>query len=208
MPPIRTHRMFILVLLPMLLYFACRAPFFAHAEAAVEKLIPGEGLAESAPPCVLGDRCYYSAAEGVMSCALDGSDPRLVFPGPGTVFTDGESLYRGTQSEITRLTAEGEEELLLRVYPLVNEGAFAIMNTMSHFAAREGSVYYVLTMAQDYELWKLSADGSTARLCSLCPPECTVLDLFFWEGAEGIFVRYQAEEDPGWTLLRVLDAAA
>ena len=47
----------------------------AAAEERTEKVIVGTGAADSLQICKVGDRLYYFGAEGVMSCATDGSDP-------------------------------------------------------------------------------------------------------------------------------------
>ena len=176
----------------------------AAAEERTEKVIVGTGAADSLQICKVGDRLYYFGAEGVMSCATDGSDPKLISKQTGTLFTDGETLFRGTQSQITRLNPDGTEELVLQVHPLVNEGAFAIMNTMDHFAARDGQIYYVLTMAQDYELWTVGTDGSDdRRICSICPPEREILGLYLLEDLEGVYVQFSNEDGTSWSLIRV-----
>ena len=176
----------------------------AAAEERTEKVIVGTGAADSLQICKAGDRLYYFGAEGVMSCATDGSDPKLISKQTGTLFTDGETLFRGTQSKITRLNPDGTEELVLQVHPLVNEGAFAIMNTMDHFAVRDGQIYYVLTMAQDYELWTVGTDGSDdRRICSICPPEREILGLYLLEDLEGVYVQFSNEDGTSWSLIRV-----
>lgn len=176
----------------------------AAAEERTEKVIVGTGAADSLQICKVGDRLYYFGAEGVMSCATDGSDPKLISKQTGTLFTDGETLFCGTQSKITRLNPDGTEELVLQVHPLVNEGAFAIMNTMDHFAVRDGQIYYVLTMAQDYELWTVGTDGSDdRRICSICPPEREILGLYLLEDLEGVYVQFSNEDGTSWSLIRV-----
>ena len=176
----------------------------AAAEERTEKVIVGTGAADSLQICKVGDRLYYFGAEGVMSCATDGSEPKLISKQSGALFTDGETLFRGTQSKITRLNPDGTEELVLQVHPLVNEGAFAIMNTMDHFAVRDGQIYYVLTMAQDYELWTVGTDGSDdRRICSICPPEREILGLYLLEDLEGVYVQFSNEDGTSWSLIRV-----
>ena len=176
----------------------------AAAEERSVTVIDGTGAADSLQICKVGDRLYYFGAEGVMSCATDGSEPKLISKQTGTLFTDGETLFRGTQSQITRLNPDGTEELVLQVHPLVNEGAFAIMNTMDHFAARDGQIYYVLTMAQDYELWTVGTDGSDdRRICSICPPEREILGLYLIEDLEGVYVQFSNEDGTSWSLIRV-----
>ena len=176
----------------------------AAAEERTATVIVETGAADSLQICKVGDQLYYFGAEGVMSCATDGSDPKLISKQTGALFTDGETLFRGTQSKITRLNPDGTEELVLQVYPLVNEGAFAIMNTMDHFAARDGQIYYVLTMAQDYELWTVGTDGSDdRRICSICPPEREILGLYLLEDLEGVYVQFSNEDGTSWSLIRV-----
>lgn len=201
-----TAKRFLPVLLSMVICFSCLSPIVSFAEdGACTVLVDGGQTADSSF-CFLGDRFYYNGTDGVTSCRLDGTDLHLVSPESGTLFTDGESLYCGSKSKIVRLGDDDEDEVLLRVYPLVNEGAFSIMNTMGHFAARDDSIYYVLTMAQDYELWKIHADGSgNQRLCSLCPPDCCILDVFFSDSLDGIFVRYCEDDAADWTLLRITE---
>ena len=100
---------------------------------------------------------------------------------------------------------DGAVERLLKVSPLVNEGAFAIMNTMSHFTARGEWVYYVLTMAQDYELWAVGTDGQqNHRICSICPPDCEIEDVFLSGSDDGIYVRFSDLSEGSWSLVRVL----
>ena len=176
----------------------------AAAEERTEKVIVGTGAADSLQICRVGDRLYFLDAEGLVSCASDGSDRELISKQTGTLFTDGEALFLGTQSKITRLNPDGTEELVLQVHPLVNEGAFAIMNTMDHFAVRDGQIYYVLTMAQDYELWTVGTDGSDdRRICSICPPEREILGLYLLEDLEGVYVQFSNEDGTSWSLIRV-----
>ena len=154
--------------------------------------------------CILGEHLYYNGEDGIMSCRLDGSDLKTVSVRTGNLFTDGESLYCGTQSEIIRISEDGTEEQLLRVSPLVNEGAFAIMNTMSHFAARSEWVYYILTMAQDYELWAVAANGQqNHRICSVCPPDCVIEGVFPASSDDGVYVRYSDPSEGSWSLVKV-----
>ena len=176
----------------------------ASAEERSVTVIDGTGAVDSLQICKVGDRLYYFDTEGLVSCASDGSDRKLISKQTGTLFTDGETLFRGTQSKITRLNPDGTEELVLQVHPLVNEGAFAIMNTMDHFAARDGQIYYVLTMAQDYELWTVGTDGSDdRRICSICPPEREILGLYLLEDLEGVYVQFSNEDGTSWSLIRV-----
>ncbi|MBQ7436166.1 MAG: hypothetical protein IJV30_02430 [Oscillospiraceae bacterium] len=176
----------------------------AAAEERSVTVIDGTGAADSLQICRVGDRLYYLDAEGLVSCAPDGSDRQVISNQTGTLFTDGETLFRGTQSKITRLYPDGTEETILKVSPLVNEGAFAIMNTMDHFAARDGQIYYVLTMAQDYELWTVGTNGSDdRRICSICPPEREILGLYLFEDLEGVYVQFSNEDGTGWSLIRV-----
>ena len=176
----------------------------AAAEERSVTVIDGTGAADSLQICKAGDRLYYFGAEGLVNCAPDGSDRQVISNQTGTLFTDGEILFRGTQSKITRLNPDGTEELVLQVHPLVNEGAFAIMNTMDHFAARDGQIYYVLTMAQDYELWTVGTDGSDdRRICSICPPEREILGLYLLEDLEGVYVQFSNEDGTSWSLIRV-----
>ena len=154
--------------------------------------------------CILGEHLYYNGEDGIMSCRLDGSDLKTVSVRTGNLFTDGKSLYCGTQSEIIRISEDGTEEQLLRVSPLVNEGAFAIMNTMSHFAARSEWVYYILTMAQDYELWAVAANGQqNHRICSVCPPDCVIEGVFPASSDDGVYVRYSDPSEGSWSLVKV-----
>ena len=154
--------------------------------------------------CILGEHLYYNGEDGIMSCRLDGSDLKTVSVRTGNLFTDGESLYCGMQSEIIRISEDGTEEQLLRVSPLVNEGAFAIMNTMSHFAARSEWVYYILTMAQDYELWAVAANGQqNHRICSVCPPDCVIEGVFPASSDDGVYVRYSDPSEGSWSLVKV-----
>ena len=176
----------------------------AAAEERTATVIVGSGAADSLQICRVGDRLYFLDAEGLVSCAADGSDRELISKQTGTLFTDGEALFLGTQSKITRLNPDGTEELVLQVHPLVNEGAFAIMNTMDHFAVRDGQIYYVLTMAQDYELWTVGTDGSDdRRICSICPPEREILGLYLIEDLEGVYVQFSNEDGTSWSLIRV-----
>ena len=176
----------------------------AAAEERTATVIVGTGAADSLQICRVGDRLYFLDAEGLVSCASDGSDRELISKQTGTLFTDGEALFLGTQSKITRLNPDGTEELVLQVHPLVNEGAFAIMNTMDHFAVRDGQIYYVLTMAQDYELWTVGTDGSDdRRICSICPPEREILGLYLLEDLEGVYVQFSNEDGTSWSLIRV-----
>lgn len=176
----------------------------ASAEERSVTVIDGTGAVDSLQICKVGDRLYYFDTEGLVSCASDGSDWKLISKQTGTLFTDGETLFRGTQSKITRLNPDGTEETILKVSPLVNEGAFAIMNTMDHFAARDGQIYYVLTMAQDYELWTVGTDGSDdKRICSICPPEREILGLYLLEDLEGVYVQFSNEDGTSWSLIRV-----
>jgi len=194
----------ILCFLSALLLFSGLFHAASFADEDTKTVIFDDGLPTDTAFCVPGDRLCYHSAEGIISCALDGTDRKIVSAKTGTLFSDGKELFLGSQSEIIRIADDGEEELLLRVYPLVNEGAFAIMNTMSHFAARDGVVYYVLTMAQDYELWKVSTeDGSNQRVCSICPPDCEILEMSLRENADGIFIRYRNQDSTGCTLLYV-----
>ena len=154
--------------------------------------------------CILGEHLYYNGEDGIMSCRLDGSDLKTVSVRTGNLFSDSESLYCGTQSEIIRISEDGTEEQLLRVSPLVNEGAFAIMNTMSHFAARSEWVYYILTMAQDYELWAVAANGQqNHRICSVCPPDCVIEGVFPASSDDGVYVRYSDPSEGSWSLVKV-----
>ena len=176
----------------------------AAAETRSVTVIDGTGAADSLQICKVGERLYYLDAEGLGSCTPDGSDRELISKQTGTLFTDGKILFRGTQSKITRLNPDGTEELVLQVYPLVNEGAFAIMNTMEHFAVQDGQIYYVLTMAQDFELWTVGTDGSdNRRICSICPPEREILGVYLFEDLEGVYVQFSNEDGTGWSLIRV-----
>ena len=155
--------------------------------------------------CILGGHLYYNGEDGIMRCGLDGSGLKIFSAAAGSLFTDGETLYCGTRSEITRISEDGTVERLLKVSPLVNEGAFAIMNTMSHFTARGEWVYYVLTMAQDYELWAVGTDGQqNHRICSICPPDCEIEDVFLSGSDDGIYVRFSDPSEGSWSLVRVL----
>ena len=201
----RSITLLLLLLAGVLLLSA--APEISVQAAAEERsvtVIDGTGAADSLQICRVGDRLYYLDAEGLVSCAPDGSDRQVISNQTGTLFTDGETLFRGTQSKITRLYPDGTEETILKVSPLVNEGAFAIMNTMDHFAARDGQIYYVLTMAQDYELWTVGTNGSDdRRICSICPPEREILGLYLFEDLEGVYVQFSNEDGTGWSLIRV-----
>ena len=201
----RSIKCLLLLLAGVLLLSA--APGISAQASADERsvtVIDGTGAVDSLQICKVGDRLYYFDTEGLVSCASDGSDRKLISKQTGTLFTDGETLFRGTQSKITRLNPDGTEELVLQVHPLVNEGAFAIMNTMDHFAVRDGQIYYVLTMAQDYELWTVGTDGSDdRRICSICPPEREILGLYLLEDLEGVYVQFINEDGTSWSLIRV-----
>ena len=201
----RSIKLLLLLLAGVLLLSA--APGISAQASAEERsvtVIDGTGAVDSLQICKVGDRLYYYDTEGVVSCASDGSDRELISKQTGTLFTDGEALFLGTQSKITRLNPDGTEELVLQVHPLVNEGAFAIMNTMDHFAVRDGQIYYVLTMAQDYELWTVGTDGSDdRRICSICPPEREILGLYLLEDLEGVYVQFSNEDGTSWSLIRV-----
>ncbi len=190
--------------------------------AALLSGLPGTGaaLAEEAPRVVaegadqypdalfLGGRLCYVGGEGILSCAPDGSDARLLSAHKGTLFTDGEALFCGSKSRITRIDPDGGETLVLEVYPLVNEGAFRIMNTMGPFAVRNGWIYYTLTMAQDLELWKVGTDGEgNRRVASICPPDREVLELLLPEDGEDVFARCSGEDGERWSLFRLTDGA-
>lgn len=176
----------------------------AAAETRSVTVIDGTGAVDSLQICKVGDRLYYLDAEGLGCCTPDGSGREVISKQTGTLFTDGETLFRGTKSIITRLNPDGTEETILKVSPLVNEGAFAIMNTMDHFVVRDGQIYYVLTMAQDFELWTVGTDGSdNRRICSICPPEREILGVYLFEDLEGVYVQFSHEDGTGWSLIRV-----
>ncbi len=156
--------------------------------------------------CILGEYLYYNGDDGIMRCGLDGSDLKNISARTGNLFTDGEILYCGTQNEIIRISEDGTEEQLLKVFPLVNEGSFSIMNTMSHFAADSEWVYYVLTMATDYSLWAIDTNGQqNHRICSICPPDCAVEDVFLPGSDDGIYVRYSNPSEGSWSLVKIQD---
>ena len=57
-------------------------------------------------------------------------------------------------------------------------------------------------MAQDYELWRVGADGSgNTRVGSICPPDREILGLHLDEGTDRISVQYSDAEGPVWTVL-------
>ena len=167
-----------------------------------------EGVDQYPDALLLNGRLCYVGEEGIMSCAPDGTDAVRLSEQKGTLFSDGEELFCGTKSRITRIAPNGGETLVLEVYTLVNEGAFRIMNTMGPFAVRNGRIYYVLTMAQDLELWTVECDGEgNRRLASICPPDREVLELLLPEDGEDVFVRYTGENGESWSLARVTDRA-
>lgn len=156
--------------------------------------------------CFLGEYLYYNGDGGIMRCDLNGSDLSRISTRFGNLFTDGETLYCGTQSEIISVSKDGTEEQILKVSPLVNEGAFSIMNTMSHFTVDSEWIYYVLTMAQDYELWAVVTNGQqNHRICSICPPECEIEDVFPSSSDDSIYVHYSDPSKESWSLLRIQD---
>lgn len=197
-------KVFIKAIISLLLGVLVVLPFsHASAESASNVILQSTN-ARYHDSCILGEHLYYNSSDGIMSCGLDGSDLKTVSVRTGNLFTDGQALYCGTQSEIIRISEDDTEELLLKVSPLVNEGAFAIMNTMSHFAAHSEWIYYVLTMAQDYELWAVGTAGQqNHRICSVCPPDCEIEDVFLSSSDDGLYVRYSAPSDGSWSLVKV-----
>ncbi len=147
--------------------------------------------------CVCPDGLYALSAEepGTGPQRLtDESGWKAVAAQGGSLFSDGTTLYCGTRSQIFRLTDQGTEPVF-RVIPLVNEGAFAVMNTMGPFAARDGWLYYVLTMAQDYELWRVRTDGrEDQRLGSVCPPDREILGLSLSDATNTAYVFFRDAE--------------
>ena len=122
----------------------------------------------------------------------------------GTLFCDEENLYCGTESEIVRISENGTEEVILTVQPLVNEGAFAIMNMMDCFAAHDGWIYYVLTMATGLGLWRVGTDGSgNSRICQICPPENTILAPIRFGNGNEIYIQYGSKDGESWSLICV-----
>ena len=162
-------------------------------------LLAADFSADYPSVCVLDGCLCYAGTDGIMRISGDKADPEKISSQTGWVFTDGDALYCATESSIYRIADGQGEELVLRVYPLVNEGAFAVMNTMSRFAAGNGQIYYVLTMAQDYELWKVDTDGSgNSRLASICPPDREIMMLLYAPSEDRVYVRFTAPEGLIW----------
>lgn len=200
--PKRFIKAIITLLLAVLVVFP-----YTHASAAsVPNIILQSTDICSHDICFLGEHLYYNGPAGIVRCSPDGSDLSTISDKTGNLFTDGKALYCGTQSEIIRISENGTEEQILKVSPLVNEGAFSIMNTMSHFTARNEWIYYILTMAQDYELWAVGTNGQqNHRVCSVCPPDCNIEDVFLCSSQGDIYVRYADPSEGSWSLLAVQD---
>ncbi len=154
--------------------------------------------------CVLDGCLYYTGVDGIMCISEGGAEPAEVSKRTGWIFTDGDELYCGTESSIFRITGNENEDPVLRVKPLVNEGAFAVMNTMSRFAATEGKIYYVLTMAQDYELWTVGTDGSNnSRIASICPPDREITALIYAPTEECVYIQFTDTDGLSWKAVNV-----
>ena len=104
------------------------AATLAAAEERTEKVIVETGAADSLQICKVGDRLYYFGAEGVMSCATDGSEPKLISKQTGTLFTDGETLFRGTQKTAAGLVRDPQPVGPVLLY---GSATFIFLKTLS-----------------------------------------------------------------------------
>lgn len=113
--------------------------------------------------CIAEDMLYYCGRDGIVHCMKDGSGAALLSPRAGFVFSNGKDVFCGNSFWIIRLNADGSDETILKVRPLVNEAYFRMMNCLSAFTPADDKIYYILTLYENHCLYVINTDGTGNR---------------------------------------------